>query len=221
MKRSYFPIAFASALLLTAGSTASGGFKLDMATGRVPAKEGSVVEVAYDTRWGGGAGGALNVDGVEVWSGSGEAFGIYAWDTTGVASGEHALEFVARDGAGKETAWTAVVLVSRGESEETTSNGIPVSWLERWGHGADAEAFSQGIAANGRTVKDCYIADLNPTDSDADLKMTWGDGKPDYGPKSADRVYFMEGSADLRNPEGWSHPTNATHRYFRVRVEVP
>jgi hypothetical protein len=103
---------------------------------------------------------------------------------------------------------------------------VPFTWLEQYAdalaaHGGDHEAFAADTAANGRPVWACYVADLDPTDAGAQLKMRWQDGTPVYGPTSADRVYVLEGSEDLTNPEGWCNPTNAQQRFFRVRVEVP
>ena len=122
-----------------------------------------------------------------------------------------------------------IVYLNDNPEEATSTTPVPVTfaWLEEKAgaileaNGGNYEAAAGAMAANGRPVWACYVADLDPTDAGAELRMEWVDGAPVYGPVSGRRVYVLEGSEDLSDPEGWSSPTNARQRYFRVRVEVP
>lgn len=161
----------------------------------------------------------LDRDGEGLLDGEEEAMGTDPLnpDTNGdgVGDWEHVYVFFTDPLAGMDGRWTT-----------NTPVRVPFEWLERFGeelaaHGGDHEAFAADTAANGRPVWACYVADLDPTDAGAQLKMRWEDGEPVYGPKSAGRVYVLEGSEDLTNPAGWCNPTNSRQRFFRVRVQVP
>lgn len=110
-------------------------------------------------------------------------------------------------------------------------NALPTSWLQEYGllgtarTTAEVSARWQEQAANGRSLMDCYIAGLSPLDETAqflvDLEMTNGTVKVTYDPdRGAERSYTVEGKVDLTD-EQWVSPTNATHRFFRVRVALP
>lgn len=161
----------------------------------------------------------LDRDGDGLLDGEEEAMGTDPLNTDtngdGVGDWEHVYVFFTDPLAGMDGRWTT-----------NTPVRVPFEWLERFGealaaHGGDHEAFAADTAANGRPVWACYVADLDPTDAGSQLKMRWEDGEPVYGPKSAGRVYVLEGSEDLTNPAGWCNPTNSRQRFFRVRVQVP
>jgi len=56
----------------------------------------------------------------------------------------------------------------------------------------------------------------------------WNDGAPEisWEPKltheeEAKRTYTIYGRESLTDAAGWITPTNATHRFFKVSVEMP
>lgn len=112
---------------------------------------------------------------------------------------------------------------------------VPVSWLEVEAapivaaNGGSLEEAAAALAANGvNTVADCYVAGLCPTNA-LDLfraLISWEDGEPviswepdlnDGGTKDV-RVYTVEGRESL-TAGSWG-PTNASSRFFRVKVEL-
>lgn len=81
-------------------------------------------------------------------------------------------------------------------------------------------------AANGRTLRECYVAGLDPRNSRSALLVTIQPGETgpvvDWQPKPRDgvkRLYVIEGAETLAGP--WTSPTNASHRFFRVKVALP
>ena len=91
------------------------------------------------------------------------------------------------------------------------------------GVGGDCEAAAAAKAANGRFVWECFVANINPEDPDADFRATidWQDGHfrvgvdPDLGDK---RVYEFDGKETL--DAAWG-PTNDLSRFFRAKVSLP
>ncbi len=81
-------------------------------------------------------------------------------------------------------------------------------------------------AANGRTLRECFVAGLDPDDPDADLVanismneaavpvITW---TPDLTP---DRVYTVIGRTNLTD-SGWVDPTNESTHFYKVKVSLP
>ena len=58
--------------------------------------------------------------------------------------------------------------------------------------------------------------------------ILWNDGAPkiSWEPKlepeeEAKRIYTIYGRESLTDASGWTTPTNATHRFFNVSVEIP
>ena len=112
----------------------------------------------------------------------------------------------------------------------TTPVSVPYAWLDEFPAelaqcGGDYETFGNAPAANGaNAVWQCYVAGLDPTsatnrfladivfDGNGDPIVGWS---PDLG---AAREYEVEGKASLSDDWG---PTNASSRFFRVKVSLP
>ena len=73
-------------------------------------------------------------------------------------------------------------------------------------------------------VWECYVADLDPTDPEDDLKVTIemkSDGTPEVSilsGESAERVYEKQGTPAPSGP--WDIPDESS-RFFRVKVSLP
>ena len=110
----------------------------------------------------------------------------------------------------------------------TTPEPVPHSWLSDHGLGDGSvdgyEAAALATAANGRSVWECYVADLDPTNADDDLKVTIAmkpDGTPEVSilsGESPDRVYETQGAPEPGGP--WGEVTEES-RFFRVKVRLP
>lgn len=116
-----------------------------------------------------------------------------------------------------------------------TADGVPYEWF--YNHGAlldasgdDCEAASKLVAANGRPVWECYVADLDPEAPDDDLVagIEMVDGKPEIRIErggSANRAYTVQGAKKAGG--GWSDLAPGAdwdaqgYRFFRVKVELP
>ena len=113
---------------------------------------------------------------------------------------------------------------------------VPYSWLGKY------QLLSQGVApslalasltgkkdSSGRelTAFDDYIAGTDPTDANsrflAKIDMSGGiptiSYEPDLNTNGEVRVYTIYGKTNLS--DGWTSPTNATHRFFKVDVSMP
>ena len=113
----------------------------------------------------------------------------------------------------------------------TTPEAVPYSWLVDYGLGLDSdfETAAKGMGANGWSVWQSYVAGLDPTDAlsqlTADITMsndvpyvTWSSNLNTNGEV---RVYKVWGKARLDDAdEKWTYPTNETHRFFKVSVEM-
>ena len=127
-----------------------------------------------------------------------------------------------------------LLVLSAGNSTTNTPVRVPHEWLERFGeglaaHGGDYEAFAADTAANGRPVWACYVADLDPTDPESELRV--GLAQDESGAwvptivsgRSAERRYTFEGTERMPEgdeAEGWDAP-GAGNRFFRAKVWVP
>ncbi len=115
-------------------------------------------------------------------------------------------------------------------AEETTTTGVPHSWLDEnaadilAANGGDHEAAAKAPAANGRPVWECYVAGLSPTDPAAAFKIksitvTNGEVAVEWEPDlGGNRAYAVEGKDSMA--DGWDEP-DASSRFFRVRVGLP
>ena len=122
------------------------------------------------------------------------------------------------------------------EPEDVVVDGvaIPAAWLDE-GPGASfvaaataaggtREDAARATAANGRPVWECYVAGLDPTDPDDDLRVTIEmkpDGTPDVSILSGEketRSYEWQGAPAPDGP--WGEVTDGS-RFFRVKVMLP
>ena len=112
---------------------------------------------------------------------------------------------------------------------------IPVSWLDEnaadfvVAAGGDAARAAEAQAANGvNKVWQCYVAGISPTNAAARFEarieiengvpvVKWSPDLNEGGTRN-ERVYTVEGQERLG--DGWG-PTNATSRFFRVKVAMP
>ena len=125
--------------------------------------------------------------------------------------------------------------------EETTSTGVPHSWLAKYGLGDGTaegyEAAAAAAAANGRSVRECYVAGLDPTDAGAEfllrsMRVSGGavewECEPDWSGAAGvqRREYHAEGATSLEVGD-WTDLREVEDvelgewRFFRVVVEVP
>ncbi len=114
------------------------------------------------------------------------------------------------------------------QSEQTK---MPCAWLDdypkilndRCSGDYEAAALAQGM--NGRSLYDSYVAKLDPESENSDLRASIGfderdDVVIDYSPKWSDRRYEVLGKVRLSDDEEWE-PADSSHRFFRVKVELP
>lgn len=118
-----------------------------------------------------------------------------------------------------------------GSSTTNTPVRVPFVWLEQYeedlaAHGGDYEAFAADTAANGRPVWACYVADLDPTKADSELRLgLFQNENGDWIPRivsgeSAERRYVFEGTEKMPEKAGdpdWGEPDEKS-RFFRARV---
>ena len=106
---------------------------------------------------------------------------------------------------------------------------VPVSWIEEnaaaalAAAGGDYEAAARATAANGRPVWECYVADLDPADPDADLVagIEMVGGKPVVSiqkGESPNRTYTIQGAPVPGGP--WGEVTEDSH-FFRIKASLP
>ncbi|MCL2105195.1 MAG: leucine-rich repeat domain-containing protein [Kiritimatiellaeota bacterium] len=109
-----------------------------------------------------------------------------------------------------------------------TLNGIAYGWLE--GHYPNDprgyEALSILDAANGMSMYDCYVADLDPNDPGAVFAITSfaiKNGVPvlKWNPDSANRHYTVLGKEKLTDLQWAGTNTLPNAHFFMIRVEVP
>ena len=125
--------------------------------------------------------------------------------------------------------WTGTVPDTPAGGNFTTTSEAPVAheWLDRYGlvRNGNYEAAANGVAANGLPVWECYVADLNPTNSAAQFRANIAlEGEKvivTWDPNSDERTYVVEGREALNDASGWTSPTNAASRFFRVKVSLP
>lgn len=124
--------------------------------------------------------------------------------------------------------------VWRARSTTNTPVAVAFEWLERYpealeAHGGDHEAFAADTAANGRPVWECYVADLNPTDAEDELRvaLAWDEENERWTPqilsgRKEERTYEFEGTErmPMKGEEGQWGGVEEGSRFFRVRVEM-
>ena len=121
------------------------------------------------------------------------------------------------------------------EKTQLSGEKVPLAWLKEkypslGTYYFDYEEKAESDAANGMKVWACYVAGLDPTISTDQLKanitmtnnvpyITW---TPNLNTNGEVRVYKVWGKARLEDTdEAWICPTNNTHRFFKVSVEMP
>ena len=113
---------------------------------------------------------------------------------------------------------------------------VPERWFKKYyPNGTMSRTALSAKAANGRSVWECYVAGLNPTDEDDDLvaDITFENGVPKVsianGEKS-NRMYRILATKTLDNAESPLDVTNVpdlsaqpynVYRFFRISAELP
>ena len=119
----------------------------------------------------------------------------------------------------------------------TTPEPVPYSWLTKYNLGvAEGDFEAAANAPNGKTswgrpmaVWQDYVAGTDPTNIESRLQayiemqgdyplVTWD---PNLNTNGIVRVYKVYGSETLDSGGNWQYPTNALHRFFKVKVEMP
>ena len=124
-------------------------------------------------------------------------------------------------------AWTGAA--PPGAATKTTEAPVPYAWLAAHApaileaNGGNFENAANAIAANGRPVWECFVADLDPEDPTSDFRadIVLSNGVPivAFDPDLGDaRIYEIDGKKDLDDVWG---PTNDWSRFFRARVSLP
>lgn len=142
-----------------------------------------------------------------------------------VPAGAHTLRWLyfkdAGQGEGDDCAYLDQVSFIPDETKTSFE-----SWVDYYGIGTPngSNVLSPLPSGKGDTVREEFVAGLNPVDPGArflaDIEATDPirvDRIPDLG---SFRVYTVEGKENLSD-ESWTSPTNATHRFFRVKVSMP
>ena len=132
-----------------------------------------------------------------------------------------------------QVSWTPVGGVV--DHTATTPEPVPYSYFETdyptllTEYGGDYEAAAKATAANGlNKVWECYVAGISPTNETAKFTaviemvdglphVTW---LPNLNTNGEVRVYTVFGKTNLTDA-AWVCPTNAAHRFFKVKVEMP
>ena len=117
----------------------------------------------------------------------------------------------------------------------TTPEPVPYSWLRAYNLGLDSDFETAAKSLNGKntggkamSVWQDYVAGTDPTNVNsvftAAIEMvdglphvTWS---PNLNTNGEVRVYTIFGKTNLTDAT-WVCPTNAAHRFFKVKVEMP
>ena len=117
----------------------------------------------------------------------------------------------------------------------TTPEPVPYSWLRAYNLGLDSDFETAAKSLNGKntggkamSVWQDYVAGTDPTNVNsvftAAIEMvdglphvTWS---PNLNTNGEVRVYTIFGKTNLTDA-AWVCPTNAAHRFFKVKVEMP
>ena len=118
----------------------------------------------------------------------------------------------------------------------TTPEPVPYSWLTGYNLGLDSDFETAAKQATGKVdakgramaVWQDYVAGTDPTNQNDLLRaviamsndvpiVTWS---PNLNTNGEVRVYTVLGKTNLTDAT-WECPTNAAHRFFKVKVEMP
>ena len=210
---------------------------VDLASG--PRSAAATERVRYSTAWETGVGeGALavvSVGGETLTSATGGGF----VDWTPTSNGTYTLTHKVMSGDEQLGATLTATFLVEGLSPtytatQTTEVPVPYAWLRQYVPGiADEygayEAAAGDVAANGRNkVWECYVAGLDPADTTSEFTaaiavsndvpyITWS---PNLNTNGVVQKYTILGKESLTDTADWA-PTNLTHRFFKVKVEMP
>ena len=155
--------------------------------------------------------------------------------TVAIGEGSHVVEWnFWSDGSDPDdAAWLDQVTWMPGgggvDHTVTTPEPVPYSYFDTdypallAAANGDYEAAAFATARNGRKVWECYVAGLDPTDETDDfiatIEMVNGEPQISVGGRGErpGRVYTVEGKENLGDSWG---PTNATSRFFHLKVRV-
>ena len=117
----------------------------------------------------------------------------------------------------------------------TTPEPVPYSWLSGYGLGLDTDFETAAKRPNGKmvggramSVWQDYVAGTDPTNTMDFLRaaISFSNGmpcvswSPNLNTNGEVRVYTVLGKTNLTDA-AWVCPTNAAHRFFKVKVEMP
>ncbi len=151
------------------------------------------------------------------------------------SAGQYALDANQWEGDCRQSYYDDFRLFLAEGGTEPSPVSVPQAWLEEnaaailEANGGDPEAAASAPAANGLPVWKCYVAGLSTTNAEAAFKVKsisvvdgevnveWypdlnGNGTPNA------RAYTVEGKSTMADAWG---VTNASSRFFRVKVELP
>jgi hypothetical protein len=131
----------------------------------------------------------------------------------------------------KITAWQQVTVADQigkgaiAEYPETTSHGVPHAWLDTLGlaPGGDYEAADlDDPDGDGFANWQEYVAGSDPKDAASHFRIvSFNDAALTYSPSNQPgRVYTVLGKTNLTDAGSWVSPTNAAHRFFKVKVQL-
>jgi hypothetical protein len=108
-------------------------------------------------------------------------------------------------------------------AQTVTSRGTPYAWLD--GHGlaanGDYEAADLGDPdGDGFFNWQEYVAVSDPGNAASFFRVTAFPGIAWWPSNQAGRVYTVTGKTSLTDAGSWASPTNAAHRFFKVKVEL-
>ena len=125
--------------------------------------------------------------------------------------------------------------ITSGSAEVNTIASVPMEFFDNealpilLANGGDYEAAARATAANNlNAVWECYITGISPTNATETFRtsialsngvpcISW---QPNLNTNGTVRTYSILGKTNLTDA-AWMCPTNAAHRFFKVKVEMP
>ena len=219
----------------TLGSGESAFVAIDLTPGTRRAAATELIR--YATEWvdgaGAGAVAVVEVNGETLYTASGA--GVVSWSPQ--KFGTYTLTHRVMSGADQvgETLTAIFILENPYSATQTTAVPVPYVWLRAY-YPAIEDAYeayetaAKAPAANPRfTVEEAYVAGFDPTDplaafrayiavANDDVRVWWW---PNLNTNGVNRVYKVWGKTNLTDTSDWMYPTNSSHRFFKVTVEMP
>jgi hypothetical protein len=127
------------------------------------------------------------------------------------------------------------IAITSDEAETNTLASVPMDYFDNdakpflLANNGDYEAAARATAANNiNAVWECYVAGISPTNAAETFRtsialsngvpcISW---QPNLNTNGAVRMYSILGKTNLTDA-AWVCPTNAAHRFFKVKVEMP